>query len=183
MRAYHSTSLVCVISKLMWLCRIYNVRLTLFDESGVIVCSHREEHLQAIARHDWSNIFQTEVGAWEDEIRVFVVGHALLEKFLKPYKSMTAHALLLCVDQELLARPREAMISALDERVVQGLLAGELLDSPSCLSPLPLMGVPEWWLRGEQDDEFYSDRSVFRPLRKGGRKAPVFDCRSETCSR
>jgi len=110
-----------------------------------------------------------------DEIRVFVVGHALLEKFLKPYKAITAHALLLCVDQAMQVPPCGALISALDERAAEGLLTGQLLDSPSCLSPLPLMGIPGWWPGGEQDDEFYADQYVFRPLRESVSQAPVID--------
>jgi hypothetical protein len=148
--------------------------LTLFDESGVIVCSSREEHLQALARHDWSGIFQTAADAWEDEIRVLVVGHALLEKFLKPYKSITAHALMLRVDESILAQPRESLMQALDEWVANGLLDGQLLESPACLSPVPLMGIPGWWPGGVQDDEFYADQYVFRPLREGASQAPVF---------
>jgi len=149
--------------------------LTLLDESGVIVCSSSEEHLHALSRHDWGGIFKTEADAWVDEIRVFVVGHALLEKFLKPYKAITAHALLLCVDQAMQVLPREALISALDELAAEGLLTGQLLDSPSCLSPLPLMGIPGWWPGGEQDDEFYADQYVFRPLRESVSKTPVID--------
>jgi hypothetical protein len=34
-----------------------------------------------------------------------------------------------------------------------------------------------------QDDEFYAYQYVLRPLREGSRKTPVFDCRSEPCSR
>ena len=157
--------------------------LTLFDESGVIVCSSREEHLQSLARHDWNSIFQKAADAWKDEIRVFVVGHALLEKFLKPYKSITAHALMLRVDDSILAQSRESLMRALDEWVVNGLLDGQLLESPACLSPVPLMGIPGWWPGGVQDDEFYADQFVFRPMRKDTRKAPVIDCRSEPCSR
>jgi hypothetical protein len=149
--------------------------LTLFDESGVIVCSSRKENLKALARHNWGGLFKTEADAWVDEIRVFVVGHALLEKFLKPYKAITAHALLLCVDQAMQVLPREALISALDERAAEGLFTGQLLDSPSCLAPLPLMGIPGWWPGGEQDDEFYADQFVFRPLREKVSKTPVID--------
>ena len=149
--------------------------LTLFDESGVIVCSSREKHLKSLSRHDWGGIFKTKADAWLDEIRVFVVGHALLEKFLKPYKAITAHALLLCVDQAMQVQPSETLIPALDKWVAEGLFTGQLLDSPSCLSPLPLMGIPGWWPGGEQDDEFYGDQYVFRPLGESVSKAPVID--------
>lgn len=157
--------------------------LTLFDECGVIVCSNREGHLRAIARHDWSHIFQDSDDIWEEEIRVFVIGHALLEKFMNPYKSITAHALLLCVDQALQAQSREALIPALDEWTADGLVSGKLLHSPGCLSPLPLTGIPGWWARGEQDDHFYADHCVFRPISEDFGLAPIFEFRSEPCPR
>jgi hypothetical protein len=149
--------------------------LTLFDESGVIVCSNSRERLDVLALREWNTVFQAGAGTWQDEIRVFLVGHALLEKFLRPYKSLTAHALLLHLDEPLLAQPRDALLPALDKWVAKHLPGGYLLDSPSCLSPLPLMGIPGWWPGGVQDDEFYSDQDVFRPMRDGGRKAPVLD--------
>ena len=157
--------------------------LTLFDESGVIVCSHRKEYLDLLAEREWGTIFQAEARAWEDDIRVFVVGHALLEKFLQPYKSLTAHALLLHLDEALHEQPRGTLLPSLDELLAEQLLAGSMLDSPASLSPLPLMGIPGWWSAGEQDDEFYADQKVFRPLREGSAIAPVFCCRSELCSR
>jgi len=150
--------------------------LTLFDESGVIVCSSNQALLEALARRDWNRIFQTKAGAWEIEISLFVVGHALLEKFLRPYKSITAQALLLQLDQVQMEQSREALSGSLDEWMSERLLAGSLLDAPASLSPLPLMGIPVWWPGGEQNSDFYADQNVFRPLPEGGRIAPVYFC-------
>jgi len=50
-----------------------------------------------------------------------------------------------------------------------------LLNSPADLSPLPLMGIPGWWPRAEQNEAFYSDRQVFRPPAEGISAAPVLD--------
>ena len=148
--------------------------LTLFDESGVIVCSSNQVLLGALARRDWNRIFRTEAGAWEDEISLFVVGHALLEKFLRPYKAITAQALLLQLDQVQMEQSREALSGSLDEWMSERLLAGSMLDAPASLSPLPLMGIPGWWPGGEQESDFYADQNVFRPLPEGGRIAPVY---------
>jgi len=152
--------------------------LTLFDESGVIVCSNNQVLLEALARRDWNRIFRTEAGAWEAEISLFVVGHALLEKFLRPYKAITAQALLLQLDQVQMEQSREALSGSLDEWMSERLLAGSLLDAPASLSPLPLMGIPAWWPGGEQNSDFFADQNVFRPLPEGGRVAPVYFCNS-----
>jgi hypothetical protein len=148
--------------------------LTLFDESGVIVCSSNQALLEALARREWDRIFRTGAGAWENEISLFVVGHALLEKFLRPYKAITAQALLLRLDGALMEQSRTKQLNALDNLVAERLLAGSMLDSPACLSPLPLMGISGWWPEGRQDDDFYEDRKVFRPLAEKGRVAPVY---------
>jgi hypothetical protein len=148
--------------------------LTLFDESGVIVVSSVEENLDALAGRDWNFVFQKNASAWSDEIKVFVPGHALLEKFPRPYKSLTAHALLMRLDDSLLEQSRATLLRMLDEMLAERLLAGSILDSPASLSPLPLMGIPGWWPPQEQNDDFYADRQVFRPPQGNSRKAPVW---------
>jgi len=150
--------------------------LTLFDESGVIVISSNKKYLVELARRDWMAVFRENAAAWSDEIKVFVVGHALLEKFPQPYKSVTAHALLLRLDDLLMEKPRETLLKMLDEMLAENLFAGSILDSPAGLSPLPLMGIPGWWISHEQNDDFYADQQVFRSPHEDGRQAPVYSC-------
>ncbi len=150
--------------------------LTLFDESGVIVVSSNKEHLDALAGRDWMSVFWENASAWQDEIMVFVLGHALLEKFPQPYKSLTAHALLMRLDDSLLRQPRVILLQMLDEMLAERLLAGSILDSPASLSPLPLMGIPGWWSPQEQNDDFYADQQVFRIPHENCPKAPVYTC-------
>lgn len=148
--------------------------LTLLDESGVIVVSSTMEYLDALAGRDWMSVFRDNASAWHGEIKVFVPGHALLEKFPQPYKSLTAHALLMQLDDSFFEKPRVTLLQMLDEMLAERLLAGSILDSPASLSPLPLMGIPGWWPSHEQNDEFYEDQQVFRPPHEKSRKAPVF---------
>lgn len=149
--------------------------LTLFDECGVIVVSADATALERLARRDWDWVFHQAASLWQHDIQVFVCGHALLEKFLEPYKSLTAHALLVRLDSRAAQEPRESLRRILDLRLAEKLLAGSWLDSPAGLSPLPLMGIPGWWPRAKQNEAFYSDRQVFRPPAAGFSAAPVFD--------
>lgn len=149
--------------------------LTLLDECGVIIAGASQEALARLAAHDWRSAFLKEAACWQHEIRIFVCGHALLEKFLKPYKSLTAHALLVCVDTALAHGPRERLLQALDAGLAELLLAGGQVHSPADLSPVPLMGIPGWWTMSPQDQGFYADRQVFRRPAEGFRPAPVFD--------
>ena len=131
--------------------------LTLLDESGVIVTGDAPELVAALGARDWRRAFVTRRDDWP-RLRVVVCGHAILEKFLQPYKSLTAHALFLPAPD----RPADAV---LDRRLARVLLQEGRLRAPADLGPLPLMGLPGWWKGGAQDAEFYADRTVFRPPR------------------
>jgi len=141
--------------------------LTLLDESGVIVAGSNPDVLQALVRRDWNAAFVIHRAAWRSELQVLVCGHGLLEKFLNPYKSMTAHALILHT-------ARLASWEQLDLQLGASLSNRQLLDSPAGLSPLPLMGIPGWWPTGEQTDDFYNDRDVFRPAPASMTPAPIY---------
>ena len=130
--------------------------LTLFDESGVIICSSNAGLLEALAARDWERVFVDCRTSWPQDVSVRVCGHAILEKLLNPYKSLTAHAVFLHSEALL---PDEEVDSLLADM----LLEGELLRSTADLSPVPLMGIPGWWEAGPQDAAFYADRGVFRP--------------------
>jgi hypothetical protein len=154
--------------------------LTLLDECGAIIASANQEALSQLAAHDWHAVFDERAACWQREIRIFVCGHALLEKFLSPYKSLTAHAALVCVDRSFINESRESMLHALDSCLAGILLAGGRVNSPADLSALPLMGIPGWWTMSPQDEGFYADRQVFRQPAERFRPAPVFDLRSIT---
>ena len=91
-----------------------------------------------------------------------IFGHAILEKYLSPYKSMTAKALLVQVDAASMNQPRENLLTSIDRQLAGLLLSGEILRTPACLAPLPLAGIPGWWDQAQQDTEFYADQQVFR---------------------
>ena len=141
--------------------------LTLLDESGVIVTGSNRGALEALASRDWKAAFITHQAAWREELRVFICGHAILEKFLKPYKSITAHALILHTAEPI-------SVEQLDSQLAAALQEEHLVDSTACLSPLPLMGIPAWWAVGEQDWAFYDDRDVFRMAPERMIPAPIY---------
>ena len=151
--------------------------LTLFDECGVIVFSNSMKILNSLAERRWSAAFQSE--AFNNTVKLAVSGHAMLEKYLAPYKSMTAKALLIHVSSDFMALSRQKMLSSLDREIARQMRNGKLLTQPSCLSPLPLAGIPGWWPNDEQNDEFYDDPMVFRPPPANLVAAPVTGVRLE----
>ncbi|NNF17732.1 MAG: DUF3025 domain-containing protein [Gammaproteobacteria bacterium] len=148
--------------------------LTLWDECGIIVASAHGRVLETLANRNWQGAFQDFAHLWRNDVRVFICGHALLEKFLDPYKAITAHALLVQIDPDSFAVGRENLQKDLDRALAAKLVQGDLIKSTAYLSPLPLAGVPGWWTSGEQDDEFYADTAVFRTPASPIVPAPVF---------
>ena len=129
--------------------------LTVFDENAMLIqCP--DALWQALTAHRWSEAFVTARHHWQDS-RVWMFGHAALEKLVRPYKSITVH----------LWRVDAAVSPAgLDAWLAQDLTVEKLARKP--FSPLPVLGVPGWWPENVQAG-FYEDREVFRPLRGGGR--------------
>jgi hypothetical protein len=91
------------------------------------------------------------------QARLVLFGHALLEKLVTPYKSITAH---------VLAEPVPAALgddlAAWDAWLAPQLDAHALARKP--FTPLPVLGVPGWWPANEAPG-FYADAGVFRPPR------------------
>jgi hypothetical protein len=126
--------------------------LTVVDESGIWVVSLAPELCSALSGREWEQLFWARRDEVDSHMRFVVVGHALLEKVLTPYPSMTGKCLLLeSPSLDLEAAERSAVAA----------LAG--LDSPRQLPPLPLLGIPGW------DDNasaaYYRNSEIFRPLR------------------
>jgi hypothetical protein len=147
--------------------------LTLFDECGVVVACADVSLLTALARRDWSRAFEHHRAAWAADVTVVVVGHAMLEKFLAPYKAMTANALLVGVSAAFRDLPREARLRRLDVGIAGRMLADSMLTRTRDLSPLPLAGIPGWWTDEAQGPAFYRDADVFRPPPAGLTPSPV----------
>ncbi len=131
--------------------------LTQFDEVGVVVRVADTALLQSWDAHDWQTLFVAQVDAWRDgRIAVAAMfGHALMEQALLPERLLVGKCLVVQGGDDASA------VAA----VAQAVKEGRVLCDPLELRPLPLMGVPGWWAR--QDDEFYADDAYFRPLREG----------------
>lgn len=146
--------------------------LTLFDECGVIVVSDNLETLTALAQRRWTDLFMSSTFA--NSAFVTVCGHAMLEKYLSPYKSMTAKALLVHAGGDFLKCSRAEILQCLDNEIAKYLLDGTILTRPAWLTPLPLAGIPGWWPQNEQNDGlFYDDQQVFRAPPRQLSPAPV----------
>lgn len=129
--------------------------LTLFDENAALLQAP-PALWDALRARDWQRLFVSERALWA-QARLLLFGHALLEKLVTPYKSITAHVFT------------EAVPAALGEdlQAWDAWLASRL-DAPAMarkpFTPLPVMGVPGW-CDANAEAAFYADTSVFRPPR------------------
>jgi len=129
--------------------------LTLFDEN-VLLMHAPDEVWVALQARDWLRLFVDLRAQWQ-QVHLVLFGHALLEKLVTPYKSITAHVYR--VDNTI--NPRDE--AALDAWLVQDLQPAKLATKP--YEPLPVLGVPGWW-PANQDRAYYEDVNVFRPKRE-----------------
>ncbi|WP_367114229.1 DUF3025 domain-containing protein [Limnohabitans sp.] len=124
---------------------------TVFDENALLIQTS-DAVWSALTEHRWIDAFVGFRNEWAHTC-LWAFGHAALEKAVQPYKSITVH---------LWRVPQGVAQADLDAWLAQDLTPGKLACKP--FSPLPLLGVPGWWLANE-DPAFYADASVFRPRR------------------
>jgi hypothetical protein len=129
--------------------------ITLFDENAVLLQAPDALWAALLAR-DWVRLFVDLRPLWA-QARLVLFGHALTEKLVSPYKSITGHVYRVPVPMSV-----GADIAAWDGWLAARLSATELATKP--FTPLPVLGVPGWWPANE-DAAFYADTQVFRPPR------------------
>lgn len=134
---------------------------TLFDENAALLVTSDASLLDALRAHRWTEVFMERRDAFWRHCDVCLFGHALMEKLVRPYKAITAHAWPVLVDASFFKVPAEKRIVRLDD-IVSTQLADGLTSAD--FTPLPVLGVPGWW--EGQDAAFYADASVFRPKRQ-----------------
>ena len=125
--------------------------ITVLDENAVLIQAP-DSVWQALTEHRWHDALVAQRSLWQN-VRLWMFGHAALEKLVRPYPSITVH---------LWRVPLSVPPSGLDEWLAQDLSAHKLASKP--FSPLPILGVPGWW-PANADAGFYDDATVFRPRR------------------
>jgi hypothetical protein len=134
--------------------------LTLFDENAVL-WQGPDDLWQALQARDWLKLFVELREQWQ-HVHLVLFGHALLEKLVTPYKSITGHVYRVSTDVP------QHDDAALDIWLAQDLQADKLATKP--YEPLPVLGVPDWW-SDNAAHAFYQDAQVFRP-----RRLPASQC-------
>lgn len=135
---------------------------TLFDEGGIVVACVDRTLAALLADFRWKALFWERRAEVARSMRFFVVGHAILEHALAPFKGVTAKALVIDATPDSL--DDRALIDRLDAAAAAYFARPESLASTRALQPLPVLGIPGWTTEND-DPAFYDDASVFRPGR------------------
>ena len=135
--------------------------LTLFDENVALVVTRDTELISALQCHRWQTLFIERRARFFADAVVLTFGHALLEKLVRPYKSITAHVWLVPLAPADLPCLSDARCALIDAHVAAQLDA-QLRSTAFC--HLPVLGLPDW--SAGQSAAFYADQDVFRPLRE-----------------
>lgn len=134
--------------------------MTHFDEAGAIVRLADARLLAAWDAHDWPTLFRD----WRDAerrgaLQYWLFGHALMEHALTPAIALVAKALVI-------AHPTPMDDAWMDALLAARVRAGDCLNDPQQLRPIPLSGVPGWH-PGYGRPDFFEHLPCFRPKREG----------------
>jgi len=128
---------------------------TLFDESGLVLVGEDESLVNLLAARRWQEAFVQRRAGWR-HLKVYVIGHAVLEKLLSPWPGITAKCLFI-------KAPSIIELDSLDALIAERWRETSVPASAN-LFPLPVAGIPGWWPANEAAT-FYADEKVFRPPR------------------
>lgn len=131
--------------------------LTHFDEAGVLVLLRDDALLCRWDAHAWDRLFPALAPG---DFAIVPIGHALLEHALDPERLLVGKALVL-IDAAL-------HVDKAVEQLAQSIAAGQRLQDPQEMRPLPLMGLPGWHPRGGEP-AFCREAACFQPVRPGRR--------------
>jgi hypothetical protein len=110
--------------------------ITLFDENAALLQAP-DALWDALLAREWTRLFVDLRPLWA-QARLVLFGHALTEKLVAPYKSITGH-----VYREPVPQGLGDDLAAWDAWLAARLTAGDLAAKP--FTPLPVLGVPGWW--------------------------------------
>jgi len=138
--------------------------LTHFDECGIVVLSSQPELLDLLRDFQWKALFAERRTDVLHAMRFVVFGHATYEALLKPFRGLTAKAILHDIDASWLNLPAAAQIAAVDALLAADLASGRYT-RPRDFQPLPLLGIPGV-TPASVDPAYYDDTWQFRTGRR-----------------
>ena len=132
--------------------------ITVLDENGGLLLAP-QALCDALRDKRWQELFVARRALWE-QARFLPIGHALLEKLVRPRKAITAHVICLPLEQA----PGLASLAEADGWLDDQLRTRSCNLASKPYLPIPILGIPDWCLKN-QNFSFYDDSLVFRAPR------------------
>lgn len=124
--------------------------LTVMDENGALIQINASVQ-RLLQERQWQEALWQQRAAWQNA-SVIILGHALLEQLtVAPRQNITAHVIF--------ETPENCAVWTAARWV------------PKPFHPLPISGIPGWW-SGQDENSFYQNERIFRPLRRHQHHAP-----------
>ncbi len=145
--------------------------LTLLDENGVVVVCSDTELIKLLKTAQWKTLFWERRAKTESCMRIFLLGHGLLEKALRPYVGMCAHGVILPVQSEFLSLDLADQLESVDQLLAHYLAKFGPDFNTRALTAIPLLGFPGYFADNTAES-FYDNLRYFRPkemVQKKGR--------------
>jgi hypothetical protein len=136
--------------------------LTQFDEGGMLVLSANVNLTQHLKNHAWKKLFLENRTLVKNKMRFYVIGHAVYEKLIMPYSTITAGALIFDVEKSLFEKDLTGQIHWIDKHCSKQIDDENWSTTIKKLQPVPIFGIPGWYAENEQED-FYNNTQYFRP--------------------
>lgn len=138
---------------------------TLFDENALLLAvapgaPRVGATVAALRERRWHAALVDARAVWHASIVPVAFGHALMQRLLVPFATITAHAWVIEVPADWFGWAGSERRAWLDTAVAVQI--GPILSSRAARLPLPVLGIPGWWPPNEQPG-FYDDARVFRP--------------------
>jgi len=139
-------------------------KLTLLDECGVILCLPPDAWFMAdlLRQHQWSDAFFQHRALWQ-KLQPLIFGHANYEMATRPFIGLTAKLWLIPLSAEQAQQLDTLCYSFVDQLLEKQLANPDNLLNHQQLTPLPLLGIPGWFM--DQNQAFYQNTNYFRPKR------------------
>jgi hypothetical protein len=132
--------------------------LTLCDEGGAIVQCSDAALTEMLRGFRWKELFWEHRARVSANMRILVLGHAVLEQSVQPWPGITCKAIFVSPG------------GSADEQAAAWLGALPADASPRNAAALPIFGYPGWH-PGSEEAAFYDDTRYFRPFRRGAAAA------------
>ena len=135
-------------------------RLTLFDESGVVVISDRADLLELIRERSWIELFWNRRAEVLEHLEIWVTGHGLYEQLLTPFVGLVGYGRLYLLNSEEFGTHGVQKQRLIDLKISRDLERCSL-DAPRALHAIPILGYPRWY-EANQERSFYENAKYFR---------------------